>query len=139
MSTTRWTDRELREFVLGAPRRGEGEAVLADVTRARFIEELTIRVVPVVQKAVLATVGVSTSAEGVAAFACELVENSRWDSRRDWLLMCSSPWEFLAEWIALDVAKSHRSVARRSKKDARVLEGIAAASGREALDGPTHE
>jgi hypothetical protein len=139
MSTTRWTDRELRDFVLSAPRLDGGEEVLADVARARFIEELGVRVVPLVQKTVLASVGVSTSAEGVALFACDLVENSRWDSRRDWLLMCSSPWGYLAEWVAEDVVKSHRSATRRSKKDACVLDGIAEASGRRALDGPATE
>ncbi|MET4704929.1 hypothetical protein [Frigoribacterium sp. UYMn621] len=139
MSTTRWTDRELRDFVLSAPLLDGGEKVLADVARARFIEELGIRVVPVVQKSVLATVGVSTSPEGVALFACDLVENSRWDSRRDWLLMCSSPWGFLAEWVTTDVVKSHRAATRRSKKDLRVLEGIAEASARRAIDGPPAE
>ena len=55
----------------------------ADVARTSSVDEFTVRVEPLVRELVLATVGVSTSTEGVGVCARDLIENSRGDSRRD--------------------------------------------------------
>ena len=55
----------------------------ADVARTSSVDEFTVRVEPLVRELVLATVGVSTSTDGVGVFARDLIENSRRDSRWD--------------------------------------------------------
>ena len=47
--------------------------------------------------------------------------------------------EYLVARITEEVVESCRSAVRRSKTDARAPEGIAAASGRQVLDGPATE
>ena len=139
MSTVHWSDGELRRFVLNAPSLGWGEETLAEIARQRFGCELRHRVVPRVQERLLAKAGVPLSSEGLCLFACKLVEDSRYDRRRDWLLLCADPWEYLTEWVGDAVLRSYRSTIGRSRKDARSLEGIAAASTRRSIEGPVSE
>jgi len=139
MSTVRWSDGELRRFVVNAPSLSWGEETLAELARQRFGSELRHRVVPRVQARLLAKAGVPLSAEGVCLFAGELVEDSRYDRRRDWLLLCADPWEYLTEWVGDAVLRSYKSTIGRSRKDAPFLEGIAAASSRQSIEGPIAE
>lgn len=139
MSTVRWSDGELRRFVVNAPSLSWGEETLAELARQRFGSELRHRVVPRVQARLLAKAGVPLSAEGVCLFAGELVEDSRYDRRRDWLLLCADPWEYLTDWVGDAVLRSYKSTIGRSRKDAPFLEGIAAASSRQSIEGPIAE
>jgi hypothetical protein len=139
MSTVRWTDRELREFVLRAPRLNWDDQLVADLARSQFHTEALERIVPVVQERLLAEGGVPSSADGIALLACEIVEDSHYERRREWLLVCAEPWEYLATWIADSVVKSYKTTIGKSRKDRRTLAGIAEASSRPAIDGPSGE
>ena len=134
MSVVRWSDAELREFVLAAPRLDRGEEITADVVRAAFREQFVARSVASIQRRMLARVGAMTASEGIAVFACDLLENSSWDPRRDWLLMSPAPWAALEEWVGDEAILIHRRAMRGRKKDAATLAGIAEASTRPELE-----
>jgi hypothetical protein len=139
MSSAHWSDRDLRAFVQLAPRLEWGDAELADLERRNFCAQLLVRVVPTVRERVLASVGIVTAPEGIALFACELIEDGRYDRRRDALLLSTDPWLQLTDWLSLEVLRSCRATMKARKKDAAALEGIAAASSRLELDGPFAE
>ncbi len=101
--------------MLAAPQLGLGEPVTAGV-------------------AMLARVGAPVSADGIAAFACDLLEDSSWDPRRDRLLMSTSPWVALEEWVGDEAILVHRRAKRVRKKDAAALAGIEEASSRPELE-----
>ena len=125
-----WGDRELREFVARAPRHfWKGEEVEPD--RDRFRIEFA-RVTPGIQKRVLSEVGATTSPEGIAFFALQIVEDFD-SSKRDWLLVSADPWEYLESWIGDAVVKAYRN-AVKGRADKSVLSGIEAASSRRALE-----
>jgi hypothetical protein len=134
MSVVRWSDAELREFVLAAPRLDRGEEITADVARAAFREQFVARSVATIQRRMLARVGSLTAAEGIAVFACDLLENSSWDPRRDWLLMSPAPWAALEEWVGDEAITISRRAMRGRKKDAAILAGIEDASSRPELE-----
>ena len=137
MSTVRWTDRELREFVLRAPRLNWDDQIIAELARSQFRAEALERIIPVVQERLLAEGGVQSSAEGIAMLACEILEDAQYERRREWLLACAEPWAFLATWIANSVVRSYKSTIGKPRKDRRTLAGIAEASSRPAIDGPS--
>lgn len=139
MSSAHWSDRDLRAFVQNAPRLEWGDAELADLERRNFCAQVMERVVPTVRERVLASVGIVTAPEGIALYACELIEDGRYDRRRDALLLSVDPWFQLTDWLSVEVLKSSRATVKARKKDAAVLEGIAAASSRRELDGPLAE
>jgi hypothetical protein len=128
MSSAHWSDRDLRAFVQAAPRLEWGDAELADLERRNFAAQLLDRVIPTVRERVLARVGVATAPEGIAIYACELLEEARYERRRNWLLLCVDPWRYLTDWLTTEVVNECRATAKARRKDAAVLEGIAAAS-----------
>ena len=135
MSSERWNDRDLRAFVMRAPRLTWGDDELAEVDRRAFRAQLVAIAAPGIQARVLAEVGALTSPEGLAVLCCEMLEDYVDARKRDWLLVCAEPWEYLEQWVAEAVVKTYRTTTRRRDKDAKVLEGIAAASSRSALEG----
>jgi len=135
MSSERWNDRDLRAFVMRAPRLTWGDDELAEVDRRAFRAQLVAIAAPGIQARVLAEVGALTSPEGLAVLCCEMLEDYVDARKRDWLLVCAEPWEYLEQWVAEAVVKTYRATTRRRDKDAKVLEGIAAASSRSALEG----
>jgi hypothetical protein len=135
MSSERWSDRDLRAFVVRAPRLSWGDDTLSDVQRAAFRHQVEQIIAAGVQSRVLAEVGALTSAEGIAVLACEVLEDYVEPKKRDWLLVSGEPWKYLEQWLAESITKTYRAAVKRRTQDAKVLEGIAAASSREAL-GP---
>ena len=129
MSGNSWSDSDLRAYIAAAT----GFFWLgteADVERARFRAQVT-RIVPGIQKRVLAEVGATTSADGIAFFASEEVEHGR-AAKRAWLLVSSEPWEYLEQWIGDVVIRAYRAAVQ--PKDKKALKGIAAASSRRELE-----
>jgi hypothetical protein len=135
MSSERWSDRDLRAFVMRAPRLSWGDSELAEVDRCAFRTQLISIAAPGIQTRVLAEIGALTSADGLAALACEMLEEYVDARKRDWLLVCAEPWQYLERWVAESVVTTYRATVRRPSKDAKVLEGIAAASSRDAIEG----
>ena len=134
MSSERWSDRDLRAFVMRAPRLSWGDNELADVDRRAFRSQLGAVIAAGIQSRVLSEVGALTSPEGLAILACEMLEDYTDPKKRDWLLVSAEPWAYLEKWVAESVITTYRAAMGRGVKDAKVLEGIAAASSRDALE-----
>ena len=132
MSGLTWTDDELREHVLH--RRGFFESPTDDdeLRRAECIRQMH-RIVPALQSRLLESVGATTSAHGVAVLATEVIERSN-DPRRFWLVASTAPWTQLEEWVGDDLVQLYKKAAKKRKKDRKVLDGIATASGRRELE-----
>lgn len=129
-----WSDDELRSF-LTRLRDGSGlfsEPAIDEVDRARFIDQARIRVVPEVQRRILAAVGARTSEAGVAAVAFEVVESLVWGKRHTWLMVSTNPWALLTDFVATEVQQAYRSVIA-TPQERKLLKGIAEASSRTEL------
>jgi hypothetical protein len=137
MSSERWSDRDLRAFVVRAPRLSWGDSELAEVERRAFRAQVVAFAAPGIQTRVLAAVGSLTSLEGLAVLSCELLEDGDWidSKKRAWLLVCAEPWQYLEQWIAESVIHNYRATIGRRTKDLKVLAGIVAASTRDAIEG----
>jgi hypothetical protein len=135
MSVEYWSDRELREFVVSATNSYSFSFDEEwEQQRARFREQAT-RIVPAIQARVLAEVGATTSPEGVAMFAAEVVEH--FDGPRAWLVLSSTPWDYLERWVGDEVIAAYRR-ATGDEGDDEKLAGITATSTRPAItDGET--
>ena len=126
MNDVRWSDTELRKFV-------EDESHFSwfsdvserDDDRARFRTELRERVAPRVQASLLARVGVVTDPEGIAAVALDLsLELCCKDDARRWLLVSTEPWDYLIDWMTLEIVKSYRATAGKKRPSDKVLKEI---------------
>jgi hypothetical protein len=126
MNDVRWSDAELRKFV-------EAESHFSwfsdvserDEDRARFRTELRDRVAPMAQASLLARVGVVTDPEGIAAVALDLaLELCCKDDARRWLLVSTEPWDYLTEWITLEIVKSYKATAGKKRPSDKVLKEI---------------
>ncbi len=131
MDTSLWSDDEFRSFF--ASLRGDFFATgIDDIDRERFIAQARVRVAPEVQRRVLADIGATTDAAGIARVTFELLEEQAWGKRRTWMLVTSDPWGMLTDLVTREVRSSYRSSVRRrgTKGD---LDGIARVSSRPAL------
>jgi len=137
MSSERWSDRDLRAFVVRAPRLTWGDSELAEVDRRAFRAQLVAIAAPGIQARVLAGIGALTSLEGLAVLSCELLEDGDYvdSKKRAWLLVCAEPWQYLEHWVAESVVHNYRATIGRRTKDLKVLAGIVAASSRDAIEG----
>ena len=135
MSSISWSDDELRDYVA----RFEEDPSIAAYRRAGFHREVLARVAPAVQRRMLATVGVTVSAQGIALMTSEVVDhNGYWSAERTWLLICDEPWEYLTQWASKRATGAYRrTVGKKSAKSS--LKGIEAASTRRAIAGPEIE
>jgi len=139
MSTIRWSDRELRDYCLRAGELFYLDHAELERRRASFERAAATQLVPLVQARVIASVGAPLSAEGIAMFARERVEGAGpWARETQWLLVCADAWAYLAEWIADDLRKAHKATVGRKSK-ATILDGIAEASSRAAIEAPATE
>lgn len=131
-----WTDQRFRTFLL-AMRGGLFGVGVEDDERDAFFAQARRRIVPVVQRRVLAEVGVTVDEHGVAVVAYELLEESAWDRRRTWLMATSDPWGFLADLVVreLTAAYGETSGVRGEDGDETELAGILSASTRRAIEG----
>jgi hypothetical protein len=126
-----WSDRRFREF-LTQMRGGMFAPPIDDEEREEFLQQAEMRLVPEVQRRLLAEVGATVDAYGVAVIAFEVIEDSAWDSRRPWLMASVDPWAFLSELVTRELATAYRETARPAGEDDD-LAGILAASSRRAL------
>jgi hypothetical protein len=92
-----------------------------------------LRVVPEVQRRLLADVGVTVDPYGVAIIAFEALEEW-WGKRRTWLMASSDPWGFLTDLVTRELRSAYRAAAR-TRGDGKQLAGIATASKRAELEG----
>lgn len=129
MSTRDWSDEDLRRFVVRVREvsgfLGEG---LSEAERELFVTQAIVRIVPEVQRRLLATVGVETAPTGVAAVACNVVEQCGWGARHTWLLVCRDPWDYLTDAVFREVKSAYKQTI--GKRDKKRLKGIADASKR---------
>ena len=129
MSAREWSDEDLRRFVVRAREAGgilsDG---LSESERELFAAQAMVRIVPEVQRRLLATVGVETAPTGVAAVACNVVEQCGWGARHTWLLVCRDPWDYLTDAVFREVRSAYKQTI--GKRDKKRLKGIADASNR---------
>lgn len=126
MDDVRWSDLQLRKYI-------ETEAALGyfddkaerEVVRTRFRAELRARLVPVVQARLLRSIGVVTDPEGLTMVCYDLVDDLGYKPQiRRWVLVCSEPWSYLAEWITEEIGKSYKATAGRKRPSDKVLKEI---------------
>lgn len=127
MSTREWSDEDLRRFVVRVREVGGilGEG-LSESEREQFTVQAIVRIVPEVQRRLLATVGVETAPTGVAAVACNVVEQFGWGARHTWLLVCRDPWVYLTDAVFREVKSAYKQTI--GKRDKKRLKAIADAS-----------
>jgi hypothetical protein len=129
---TFWTDDELRTF-LTKIRSGGIFGSLDSDDRDAFVSQALIRVIPAVQQKLLTDIGAVIDPRGVALAACELLEDTVFESSRVWLLSTSAPWDFLVEMVTRDVRRAYQSTAGALGDIDAELDGILRASTRLAL------
>jgi hypothetical protein len=138
MHETLWNDDEFRTFLSTLRTGGIFGNDVDDTERWEFIRQARLRIVPEVQRRLLADVGVPVDPYGVAIIAFEALEES-WGKRRTWLLASSDPWGFLTDLVTRELRSAYRSAARK-RGDGKQLAGIASASTRPELEeGPAGE
>lgn len=131
MDTSLWSDAQFRSF-FASLRDDCCSSPLDETERDAFLRQARLRVAPDVQRRLLADLGATTDAEGIARVAFEVLEDEAWGKRRSWLLVTTDPWSVIVELVTQRIRASYRSSMRRrgTKGD---LDGIARASTREAL------
>lgn len=132
MTDSLWSAQRFREF-LTLLRGGMLAPPIDDEERESFLQQARVRIVPDVRRRVLADVGATVDADGVAVVAFELLEDAAFDSRRTWLLASSDPWRYLADLVVREVAGAYGESVRRAGDDDE-LAGILSASTRPELE-----
>jgi hypothetical protein len=130
-----WGDDDLRRYVLRSGDLFWLGPEQAEDAREAFRRAVT-RIVPGVQKRLLEEVGATSSRSGVELLAVQLIEWSH-DPRRLWLVLSTTPWDYLEEWIGDELIGVYRRAAKAQKKaqkDKRAIKGIEAASSRRELE-----
>jgi hypothetical protein len=126
MDAVRWSDSKLRKYL-------ETEAGLGwfsdkserEFERNQFRVEIRAVLVPVVQARLLELVGVVTDPEGLAMVCYDLADDLGYRHPiRRWVMVCTEPWAFLAEWMSEEIVKSYKATAGKKRPDAKVLKEI---------------
>ncbi|WP_347978224.1 hypothetical protein [Microbacterium sp. ProA8] len=137
MHESLWSAQRFREFLTLLRGRTFGPPI-EDEERDEFLRQARVRIVPDVQRRVLAEVGSTVDGDGVAVVAFELLEDCTSDSRRTWLLASSDPWRYLADLVAREVTAAYGEAVRRIGDDDE-LAGILSASTRPQLEAGAEE
>ena len=126
MNDVRWSDAELRNFVNAESHVSWfSDATEREDERARFRSEARTRIAPAVQAGMISRVGVVTDPEGIALVATDLaLELCCRDDARRWLLVSTEPWNYLIEWITLEVVKSYKATAGKKRPSDKLLREI---------------
>ena len=130
-----WGDDDLRRYVLRSGDLFWLGPEQAEDARAPF-RRAVARIVPGVQRRLLEEVGATSSRSGVGLLAAQLIESSN-DPRKFWLVLSTTPWEYLEEWIGDELTAVYRRAAKAKRKaqgDKKTLKGIEAASSRRELE-----
>ncbi|AYG04200.1 hypothetical protein D7I44_12105 [Gryllotalpicola protaetiae] len=131
MNDSSWSDRALRDFITRIRDLDFGMH-LGEDERDGFIRQAEVRLVPEVRRRVLAEIGATIDAHGVASVAFETLEQETWGKRHTWLMVTTDPWAFLTDLVTDEVRGAYKASAR-SRADAKRLKGIAEASPRAEL------
>lgn len=137
MHESHWSAQRFREF-LTLLRGGMLAVPIDDEEREQFLRQARVRIVPDVQRRILAEVGSLVDGDGVAVVAYELLEDCAWDSRRTWLLASSDPWRYLADLVVRQVTAAYGEAVRPTGDDDE-LAGILSASTRPQLEAGAGE
>lgn len=135
MSEADWSNDELRTF-FSALRSGglfDRGAAADEEWRAAFHHQAMRRIVPAVERRLLAEVGAMLDAPGIAHVALEVAEDAAWGAEHAWLMVTADPWRHLADLVRREIRRSYRKTVR-TRSDGEALDGIEAASSRRALD-----
>jgi hypothetical protein len=132
MNDSLWSAPRFREF-LTLLRGGMFGPPIEEEEREAFLQQARLRIVPDVRRRVLADVGATVDADGVAVVAFELLEDSALDSRRTWLLASSDPWRYLTDLVVRELTEAYGESVRRGGDDDE-LAGILSASMRPELE-----
>lgn len=111
MSEADWSNDELRAF-FSALRAGglfDRGAAVDDEWRAAFRRQATRRVVPAVERRLLAEVGAMLDAPGIAHVALEVAEDAAWGAEHAWLMLTADPWRHLADLVRREIRRSYRN------------------------------
>jgi len=133
MDDSLWSDDEFRSFFTSL-RTDCCSPALDDDARARFLRQARLRVAPEVQRRLLADVGATTDADGIARVAYEVLDDEAWSRRRSWLLVTTEPWALVVDLVTREIRRSYRASTKRRGTTAD-LDGIGRASSRLALPG----
>lgn len=130
-----WNNDELRSFLIALRSGGifDSGRDVDDAQRELFRAQAASRIVPEVERRVLADVGAVIDPRGIAAVALEVVEEENYGPKHTWLMVTEDPWSFLTDLVTREVVTSYRAAVRR-RSDDKVLKGIAAASSRRELE-----
>lgn len=135
MTERLWTDDEFRSFI-GLLRETTGflsTRQLGEVERDAFLRQAALRVVPETRRRLLASIGVQTSATGVAAICLEAAEEATQGPEHTWLLASTAPWAYFTDLVAERILRSYRHA--HGKPSRKALDGIEAASAHRAIEG----
>ncbi|WP_309129749.1 hypothetical protein [Microbacterium sp.] len=124
-----WTNDELRAFLTALRNAGIFGIGEEDLDREGFRRQALRRIVPGVQRRVLAQVGAVVDPLGVAAVALEVVNDTAWEPEHTWLMVTKDPWRYLADVVSNEIRRAYRK-AVRPDGDADALAGIEKASSR---------
>ncbi|MEJ1089057.1 hypothetical protein WDU99_12110 [Microbacterium sp. Mu-80] len=133
MPETDWTNDELRTFLTALRAGGIFNVGEENLDRDGFRRQALRRIVPEVQRGVLAEVGAVVDPRGVAAVALEVVKDTAWDPEHTWLMVTEDPWGYLADVVSAEIRRAYRK-AVRSAGDGKALKGIAEASSRLGIE-----
>lgn len=130
-----WSNDELRRFLIALRSGGifDSGRDVDDEQRQRFRAQAAARIVPEVERRVLADVGALIDPRGIAVVALEVLEEENYGAKRTWLMVTEDPWGFLTDLVTREVIRSYRAAVRR-RGDDKVLKGIATASSRRELE-----
>lgn len=124
MDENRWSDRQLREFIRRISSHAwwcETPDTERDAEHERFRREVRARIVPTVQSRLLQKVGTLTDPEGISMVADELIDDGCRDDERRWLMVSPEPWDYLAAWVASDLAKAYKGASGARPTDSKAL------------------
>lgn len=133
MHIASWSDDQFRSFMTALRDSGFPSLEVGVDVRDGFLAEARTRLVPQVQRRILAEVGVTTAAAGVALVAFEILERETWGKRHTWLLASSDPWGVLTELTAREVRAAYRTIVEPAA-DRKKLKRIAAASSQPEIE-----
>lgn len=130
-----WSNDELRTFMLALRDSATFAGTpLDEIDRERFRAQVMRRIVPLVERQVLAEVGAMLDARGIAHVAIDVLADQAWARTGTWLMVSTDPWAFLADLVAREIRRAYKTAASVSG-DAKVLTGIARVSTRVGIEG----
>lgn len=133
MPETDWTNDELRTFLTALRATGIFGSGEEDLDRDGFRCQALRRIVPDVQRRVLAEVGAVVDPRGVAAVVLEVVKDTAWDAEHTWLMVTEDPWGYLADVVSAEIRRAYRKAVQPTG-DAKALKGIEEASSRLGIE-----